>query len=404
VSEAEALLLLLFSLGASVVPFISRKMHMPTAVLEIGYGLLLGVIAGGAPENTVILDFLADLGFIILMYLAGLEINFEKLKDIPVRDILLGIVMYLIMIFLSLWVALALGQAPLFSVVYFVTAVGLLFPVLREMQLLNRDLGQRYLVMGSIGELLSLGAFTVFALYQRSGWSTASFLRMGEILLFVALAILVHRAVKLFTWWFPAATVMFTQKNDMAERGTRGSLVNLFVFVALASLLHLEPIIGAFIGGAVFALVFKQRQRVMEKISGMAYGFFIPIFFIRVGLHFNPGELVNPAVLRLSGLIVLVMLGVRVVGLLPMFFSTMSVRALAGLPVATAFPLTLLVAVAAFGMESGILSRQESSAAVLTAMFTAVLFPLLLRLLLNPWQLREDVVHDLLEKEGGLTT
>lgn len=398
-SEAEALLLLLVSLGAAFVPFISRRLRMPTAVLEIGYGLMLGAIAVGVPRDTVILDFLADLGFIILMYLAGLEINFDKLKDISLRDILLGIVMYLIMIALSLWVAQALGQAPLFSIVYFVTAVGLLFPVLREMHLLNHDLGQRYLVMGSIGEILSLGAFTVFAVYQRSGWSTASFLHMGEILVFVALAILVHRAVKLFTWWFPAATVMFTQKNDMAERGTRGSLVNLFVFVALASLLNLEPIIGAFIGGAVFALVFKQRQRVMEKIGGMAYGFFIPLFFIRVGLRFNPGELVDPAVLRLSGLIVLIMLGVRVAGLVPMFFSSMSVRALAGLPVATAFPLTLLVAVAAFGLESGILSRQESSAAVLTAMFTAVLFPLLLRLMLNPWQRREEAAQDLVTKE-----
>ncbi|MBN1197374.1 MAG: cation:proton antiporter [Candidatus Aminicenantes bacterium] len=398
-SEAEALLLLLVSLGAAVVPFISRRLHMPTAVLEIGYGLLLGAIAGAVPQDTVILDFLADLGFIILMYLAGLEINFEKLKDIPVRDILLGIFMYVIMITLSLWVALALGQEPLFSIVYFVTAVGLLFPVLREMQLLNRDLGQRYLVMGSIGELLSLGAFTVFAIYQSSGWSAASFLHMGEIFLFVTMAILVHRAVKLFTWWFPAATVMFTQKDDMAERGIRGSLVNLFIFVALASLLHLEPIIGAFIGGAVFALVFKQRQRVMEKIGGMAYGFFIPLFFIRVGLRFNPGELVDPAVLRLSGLIVLIMLGVRLAGLIPMLFSTMSVRALAGLPVATAFPLTLLVAVAAFGLESGILSRQESSAAVLTAMFTAVLFPLLLRLLLNPWRRREEAVKNLVINE-----
>ncbi len=398
-SEAEALLLLLVSLGAAIVPFISRKLHMPTAVLEIAYGLLLGAIAGAAPGNTVILDFLADLGFIILMYLAGLEINFEKLKEISGRDILLGIGMFLIMIALSLWLALNLGQAPMFSLVYFVTAVGLLFPVLREMKLLSRDLGQRYLVMGSIGELLSLAAFTVFAIHQRSGWSVESFLHLGEIFLFVVLATLVHRAVKLFTWWFPSLAAMFTDKHDLAERGIRNSLVNLFVFVALASLLHLEPIIGAFIGGAVFALVFKQRHRVMEKIGGMAYGFFIPLFFIHVGLRFDPGELVDPAVLRLMGLIILVMLGVRMIGMLPMLFSSMSVRALLGLPVALAFPLTLLVAVAAFGLESGTLTRQQSTAAVLTAMVTAVLFPLLLRLLLLPWQRREAVESRLLEKE-----
>jgi len=379
VSEAEALLLLFVSIGAALVPLITRRLKIPTAVMEIGFGLLLGVLASQIPREMVILDFLADLGFILLMFLAGLEIDFEKLRIMALRDILLAVCMYLVMIALSVSAASALGQPPFFSLVYFTTAIGLLFPVLREMGWTRLDLGQRYLIVGSIGEILSLGTFTVFAIYQRTGWSKLSFLHMGEILVFVILALVVHRFVKLAAWWFPGAARLFTQPDDAAERGIRGSLVFMFVFVALASFLNLEPIIGAFIGGAVFALVFKQREQMIDKIGGMAYGFFIPLFFIRVGLRFNLEELLAGDVLVTTGAAILIMLGVRLAGLVPMLFSSLSRTGLLGLPLATAFPLTLLIAVATYGMQEAILSRTQSSAVVLTAVITALVFPLLLR-------------------------
>ena len=394
-SDAEALLLLFVSLGAAIVPLISRRLKISTAVLEIGYGLLLVSLAGRAPSNTVILDFLAELGFIILMYLAGLEINFEKLRTISPRDILLGICMYMVMIGLSVWAAISMGQPPFFSLVYFTTAVGLLFPVLREMGMLNGELGQRYLIFGSIGEILSLVAFTIFVIFHRTGWSRFSFLSMGEILLFFLLALAAHRAVKLMAWWFPGAARLFTQKEDTAERGIRGSLAMMFTFVALASFMNLEPVIGAFIAGVVFALIFKQRERMLEKIGGMAYGFFIPLFFIRVGLRFDIGELLAPEVLLTAGIAILLMVLVRVIGLLPMMFSSLSPLGLAGLPLASAFPLTLLVAIAEFGLESHILTRQDSSAIILTAVVTAIVFPSLLSILLSRF-----AYHDSAEIQG----
>jgi len=147
--------------------------------------------------------------------------------------------------------------------------------------------------------------------------------------------------------------------------------------------MNLEPVIGAFIGGVVFALIFKQREQMQEKIGGMAYGFFIPLFFIRVGLRFDIGELLAPEVLLTAGIAILLMVLVRVIGLLPMMFSSLSPLGLAGLPLASAFPLTLLVAIAEFGLESRILTRQDSSAIILTAVVTAIIFPSLLRILLS---------------------
>ena len=74
--------------------------------------------------------------------------------------------------------------------------------------------------------------------------------------------------------------------HDPDEIGIRFSLALLFVFVGLAILLDMDPILGAFMAGAIFAFVFRDSGDLEERLSGFAYGFLIPIFFISVGVRF----------------------------------------------------------------------------------------------------------------------
>lgn len=81
----EAILLLVISIGAFVIPFIIRRLYLPSAVGEIFYGLVLGIFFKDIIHETPIVKLLGELGFIILMYLAGLEINFDRIRSTSKR-------------------------------------------------------------------------------------------------------------------------------------------------------------------------------------------------------------------------------------------------------------------------------------------------------------------------------
>jgi len=378
-NKVEALLLLFICAGAFLMPFLSRRLHIPSAVGEILFGLLLGIFLRDAFHKMGIIKFLGELGFILLMYLAGLEINFEKIKITPRKELYLFTVMILLTVVLSVSAAVYFGQPPIYALVYLTTAVGLLFPVLKESGILDSDTGQRLLIIGSIGEVVSLISLTVFILYYRYGFSKESFIHLGQLAGFVTAAYIIYRVFRLVIWWFPGLVRSFLRTGDPVESGLRANFVNMFFFVALAAFADMELIVGAFLGGMAFALVFKEREAIREKIGGMAYGFLIPVFFIEVGLRFDIRAFLDIHVLLMGVVITFIIFVVRLLTSLVLFLSRLSLMEIVLVPVSTAFPLTLLVAIATFGLEQGIIAEPQAASILLAAILTALIYPVLLK-------------------------
>ena len=378
-NKLEAILLLSICAGAFLMPFISRRLHLPSAVGEILYGLLIGLLFKEAFKKTGIIEFLGELGFILLMYLAGLEINFEKIKITPRKDLYLYTSMVLTAALLSVAVAGYFGQPPIFALVYLTTAVGLLFPVLKETGILESDTGQRLLIIGSIGEVVSLISLTIFILYYRYGFSSESLFHLGQLAGFVAAAYILNKLFRLVVWWFPGLVRPFLQTGDSVESGIRANFVNMFLFVALAALADMELIVGAFLGGAAFALVFKEREHVREKIGGMAYGFLIPVFFIEVGLRFDIKAFIDIQAILMGVVISFIIIVVRLLASLVLLFSRLSLLEIVLVPLSTSFPLTLLVAIATFGLEQKIIAEPQAASILLAAILTAFVYPALLK-------------------------
>lgn len=383
-NNTEALLLLMMSIGAFIMPFISRRLYLPSSVGEILFGLVMGIFFKEAVLKTPIIQFLGELGFILLMYLAGLEINFEKIKTTPRRDLGLYFGMYLLVVVFSFGTAEYLHQPPIYALVYLTTAIGLLFPVLKESGLSHGDTGQSLLIIGSIGEVVSLISLTLFILYFKFGVTYESLFHLGQIVAFIAIATILRRLFYLAAWWFPRLSRSFFKKEeDPVESGMRGTFVNLFVFVALASLMDLELIVGAFLGGMLFGLIFKRREAIQRKIGSFAYGFLIPIFFIEVGLRFDIKDFFGVDVLILAVVISLLVFLIRVLASMVLYFSNLTVFEMALVPFATAFPLTLLVAIATFGLEMKILTKSSASAILLSAILTALVYPAMFKVLVK---------------------
>lgn len=393
-NNTEALLLLIISIGAFIMPFISRWLYIPSAVGEIIFGLLMGLIFKDVVLQTPIIKFLGELGFILLMYLAGLEINFERIKITPRKDLVLYILMFVLVAAFSIGTSAYLHQAPVYTLVYLTTAIGLLFPILKETGLMNEDIGQTLLIIGSIGEVVSLVAFTCFVLYFKFGITFNSFLHFLQIAAFLFIAAAIRRFFYLIAWWFPhLSRAFFRRHEDPVESGIRATFVNLFVFVSLASLMGLELIVGAFLGGMLFGLIFKQRESILQKLGSFSYGFLIPIFFIEVGLRFDIKDFFDYYVIIMAAIISLAVFVIRMAASLVLYFSRLSVSEMALVPLATSFPLTLLVAIATFGLEIDILNRADASAILLSAVLTALVYPSLFKLMARTHKKRPLVIE-----------
>jgi len=375
----EALLLAIVCLGAFFIPFVSRRLFLPTAVGEIVFGLALGLFFKNASLAMPTIKFLSELGFLILMYIAGLEIDFQHIKAAKKNELAVYLAFFAVVIGLAFYARDLLRQPAIYTLIYLATAIGLLVPVLKDTGILREEAGQKILVIGSLGEVLSLAALTFFALYFASGISIYALISLLEIIAFFVIAYLLLKAFRLYVWWNPLKIGAFLNAGDPSETGMRANFVNLFVFVALAALFGVEPIVGAFLAGMLFALVFRQREIILERMNSFGYGFLVPLFFVGVGLRFDVREFCSRGIvldaLTMCGVIFLI----RAVAALLFSFSKLSFGTRLLIPFALSFPLTLLIAVATIGLDMHILTNAQAMTITLTAILTALAYPWLFK-------------------------
>jgi len=384
-SPDEAIVLAVISLGAFFIPLLCERLLLPSAVGEICFGLALGLVFKSIPETMPTVRFLSVLGFIILMYLAGLEIDVQTIRAAPKKELLLYVFFFALVMAGSFGIARVARQPVIYALVYQVTAIGLLFPVLKDTGLLKKGFGKALLIIGGIGEILSLLAVTLFTLYFRYGVTKSSLLHLAGILAFFIISYLMLRLFKLYIWWNPHTFEAFLKTGTATETGIRANFVNMFVFVSLSAIFDIELIIGAFLAGILFALIFREREPIIEKMSAFGYGFLIPLFFIEAGLRFDIAGFFSPAILAEAAAISLAMLAVRFVSAFILVFSSLTLRQIIMVPFGLSFPLTLLVAVAAIGLEMEAITKDQGAVILLASIITSLVYPWVFKLMAKRW-------------------
>ena len=382
-SKEEALLLLLISVGAFIMPFIARKFHIPTAVSELLYGMFVGSFLHFEPHAMGIINFLAELGFIVLMYMAGLELDAEDLQKTPNKTLLIFISHFFVIVLFSVVFVNVFSLPPYFNLFIVITSIGLLFPILSELDMMETKLGKELLILGSIGEVFSLLALTAFTVVYNYGISYGGLLHIFKLMAFCVVAFFTLKLLQLFTWWFPSKLSFMAKTGVSSETGLRGNFLNMLVFVALAAFLNIEVIIGAFIGGMLFASVFKEREKIQEGFEMIGHGFLIPIFFIYVGLNFETSLLMDFTVVNYALLLCLLIIIVRVLAGFVFLFGEHPLNNILIFPFSTSFSLTLLIAAAKLGESLGVFSKDISGGVVLASIISALIFPLFFRIIIK---------------------
>jgi Kef-type K+ transport system membrane component KefB len=382
-NEGEALSLLLYAAGAFLMPILGGILGIPAAVAEMLFGILIGNGVLRLPGEHAFLSFLSQFGFAYLMFLAGMELDFDFLKTQGGRGLLRGGA-----VVASIWVfgqglCQALNLPGFYLLVFGALSIGVLVTLLQEWNLARDPWGQGLLLAGSLGEFCTILILTLYHILLQKGLGWPLVWEGGKLLLVLLAGLMFLKTLQLVVWWFPERFHRLVRPWDPSELGVRAGFLVMMGFVAGSVLLHVEFILGAFVAGITFSYVFRERGILQVKLAGAGYGFFIPVFFIHVGVSLDPAVLWNPEALRLAGLLFLGVLACKFPAAVSMAAMKHPLRRSLAAPFLLASPLTLLVAVAALGLDLGAIDKREESAVVFVALASAFLYPVIAHLLLG---------------------
>jgi Kef-type K+ transport system membrane component KefB len=375
----QATSIILIAVAAFILPLIAGRLRLSAVTLEILFGIIFGPSALNLVEQSDLLKFLAEFGFLLLMFLSGFEIDFGSIERQGPRQLALGFLTFLRTLGLSFWLAHALGYGVFVAFLLATTSVGLVVPILRNTRRTATQLGQLILISALIADFLTLVGVTIFALIHEHGLG----LRVMNIPILLTLIFISLGIIRRVVWWHPEWFERLFSSNDPSEMGIRASLAFMFVIVGLSYALEVEPILGAFLAGTVFAFIFRNRGSLEQQLSGFSYGFLIPVFFINVGLSFDLAILLEPGILLLS----LELIGAAVVvKVLPplLMFRGLPLRETMAAGVLLSARLSLVIAVATLGVRIGLMGQELRSSVILLALVTSTFAPSLFRFLVPP--------------------
>jgi Kef-type K+ transport system membrane component KefB len=363
--------LLIVAAVAAAVPLAlgwAPRLRVPSVVLEIVAGVLLGPSVLGWVEADLPVQVLALFGLAFLLMLAGLEIDLRAL-----RGRLLGLagLGYGVSLVLALLVGVG-AQAAGWTAAP--TSLGLVVPVLKDAGRAGDAVGQTTIAAASVADF---GAVVLLSLlFSTSGGgagTTAAFLA-GFGVLVLLLALVVGRV----RMSMRAGDVLVRLQDTTAEIRVRLVVLLLIAFVTLAERVGLETILGAFLAGALVGLVDRDSSthpRFRAKLDAIGYGFLIPVFFVSSGVRLDlRGLLEEPTALLRVPVFLIALLVIR--GLPAVLYRRSLGRAgslAAGLLQATSLP--LLVTAAQIGTETGRLSATTAAALVFAGLLSVLIFP-----------------------------
>ncbi|MCK4731145.1 MAG: cation:proton antiporter [Methanophagales archaeon] len=359
---------------AFLIPILSDRIGVPAVVGEIICGIIIGRsvlgIFSGEEEG---IAFLASFGFIFLMFLVGMEIDFSQVEVHGAKLFVLGTLIFIITLAISMFLTHQMGYGFYMALVLSTSSVGLILPTIKEQGLLKSELGQTIIISAFVADFTTMLLLTVHTLYHEKGITWEMLLIALIFMLFFA----VYYAGKLAIWHYPERLSKWFKSDHPSEIGVRASFALLLVFVVLAEVVGVEAILGAFLAGVMLSLLFRGGTVLEQKLYGIGYGFLIPIFFISVGMQFDLGALAKGG-LYLVPMLLLIAFAVKIVPSL-LFLVRHSLKDSISAGVLLSSRLSLIIAVAAVGMKLDLITTAMGSAIILLAIITSISCPTIFR-------------------------
>ena len=354
------------------------RVRLPSVVLEIVAGIVVGPSVFGWVKVDDTISVLSVVGLAMLLFLAGLEIDFGRLRGRLLRLALAGwVVSFAIAVAVALLLkATGFIQTPLLvAIILCATSLGVIVPVLKDLGELESKFGQLVLAAASIADFGGVILLSFFFSGKGGPGSTAILLTV-----FVALLGVTFFVVRGAEHSRRVEDDLLRLQDTSAQIRVRAAMVLMIAFVALAESLGLEVILGSFAAGGLLSLLDEDRRmthdRFRTKLEAIGFGLFIPVFFVASGIRFDLSALLNDASnLAMVPIFLAALLVVRgLPALLYRGYVDGGHAAIAGILQATSLP--FIVAATAIGENLDLMGPAEASALIAAGLFSVLIFPL----------------------------
>ena len=374
--------LLIVVVVAFAAPFmlgLAPRVRLPAVVIEIVIGIAIGPSGLGWVQIDEPVEILSLIGLAFLLFLAGLEIDVQRLRGRTLRITGIGFVLSLLVgagagVVLH---AAGVARSPLFiAIVLASTSLGVIVPVLKDSGNIASSFGQLVIAAASIADFGAIILLSLF--FSGQGWTdtTGKLILLG---LFALLVATIGLAIKGFERSDRLSDVLSSLQDTTAQIRVRGAFVLLIGFVALAEQVGLETILGAFAAGALLSLVDRDKAMTHPllrlKLEAVGFGVFIPAFFITSGLRFDLNALFqSTSTVARVPLFLLALLAVR--GIPALLYNRQIGRrqaAIAGLLQSTSLP--FIVTATMIGQQIGVVSKPTAAGLIAAGLLSVIIFP-----------------------------
>ena len=376
VSFGGLLVVSLIAVGAPIL-VAALRLKIPAPVIEIVAGIIVGPSVLKWVKIDAPISVLALVGVAFLLFLAGLEIDLDRLRGRVLRVALLG---YLVTLALGVVVgfganAAGLVKSPLLlAVALSATSLGLVIPVLKDAGQVDTSIGQYTIAGATVADFAAVVLLSLVFSQSKGGPGSKIFMFGAFVVVVVVVAVTLGRAGRAMRF-----DALITRLQDTtAEIRVRIAVALLVGFVAMAERVGLETILGAFLAGAVLNFVDRDTMshpRFRVKLDAIGYGFVIPVFFVASGIALDLKGVFSST----SGIvrIPVFLVALLVVRGAPAFLyrSVTGTRGavVAGLLQATTLP--FLVTATSIGVSIGAISAVTGAALVCAGLLSVVIFP-----------------------------
>lgn len=261
----------------------SQRIGIPGVIGQLLVGVFLGPALLNWIQPTELVSVGAEIGVIILMFMAGLESDLQLLKKYfkPAMSVAtFGVILPMVCFY---FYGIAMHQnferAVFWGVVFAATSVSISVEVLREFGKLNSKEGATILGAAVVDDIMAVLVLSVFVSMFGVGNDSHNNLAISlaeQVIYFIAVYVLIR--------WIAPVLIRLFERLPVPQSVPIMSLIICLGMAYLADLTGLSAVIGAFFAGIAVAQT-PARHEVEKNISPIGYAFFVPIFFVSVGLE-----------------------------------------------------------------------------------------------------------------------
>jgi Kef-type K+ transport system membrane component KefB len=378
ISFNSVLIIAGISVLVPVVLGLLPRLPVPGAVLEV----IAGIVVGPSVLNWARIDppveVLSTLGLGMLLFLAGLELDVERLRDPLARLAGLGFLLSAALALACGFLFRLAGLATLpvmLAIVLMSTSAGLLLPLLKDAGEGATEYGQLIMTAAAVAEIVPIVLLSL--LFSATSKTVGG--QLASLAVFLVLLVLIGLAVAEVRRLPRLDRMLDYLSRRSGQLRVRATLTLALGCGVLAYQFGFAAILGAFAAGLLTRIIEisgrEENRDFLVKLEGIGFGFLIPIFFIATGVAFQlKGLLDHPSALAEVPLFLVALLVVRGLPALLYIRAVGRRRAAAG-GLMQATTLTFVVVATAIGQETGKLSPATAAALVAAGLLSAAVFP-----------------------------